>query len=371
MDYSKFSVEDLTNDDYFIRWVNGCDQEAEKFWRLFISLHPEIEPRIREARILVLNLKRQQSHAAVTDREADVIWERLQKRIEDSTESPIRKHPALSLSLRIAAAITVVALVIGGVYLSVLDPADESKSFPEELRAATEDFIEEVNTGEEAIRIHLSDSSTVVLEKDSRLRYRKHYQGLSSRDVFLNGKAFFTVAKNPDQPFFVHANEVTTKVLGTSFTVKAYHQDKDITVTVTSGKVSVFSPKKAKASSKEKAEVSGVVLLPNQQVVYQRDQKSFEKTLVETPVVLSTSGTDRNFIFDNAPIGEVFRTLENAYGIDIIFDEEVMKNCFITAPLGTEPLFDKLGIICRTIGADYEIIDAEVVINSSGCQTVR
>ncbi|HYC85055.1 MAG TPA: DUF4974 domain-containing protein, partial [Chryseosolibacter sp.] len=134
-----------------------------------------------------------------------------------------------------------------------------------------------------------------------------------------------------------------------------------------SGKVSVFSPKNDPAPNNVQAEVNGVILLPNQQVVYQRELQSFEKTLVDEPVVLSNAITSNNFNFENAPIPDVFRTLEESYGIEIIFDEEVMKTCFITAPLGSESLFEKLRIICRTIGATYEVIESKIVINSAGC----
>jgi transmembrane sensor len=48
-----------------------------------------------------------------------------------------------------------------------------------------------------------------------------------------------------------------------------------------------------------------------------------------------------------------------------------MKNCFLTVPLASEPLFEKLKVICRTVGANYEIIDAKVVITSAGCKTVK
>ena len=48
-----------------------------------------------------------------------------------------------------------------------------------------------------------------------------------------------------------------------------------------------------------------------------------------------------------------------------------MKNCFLTVPLGSEPLFQKLKVICRTIGASYEIIDARIVVSSTGCKPVK
>jgi hypothetical protein len=368
MDYSKFSVEDFMTDDYFLQWVSQNDPEAEKFWNLFISLNPETKPKIDMARSLVLNLKRT-AHTHVSDSQIENIWAGVQNRIQSAERPVVKQSRSVYIRYGIAASLILIALLIGAIKLSNKKQTVNDAGFTALIQSSTEDFFEEVNTSSKTIRIHLSDGSIVNLEKNSRLRYKKSYIGDESRNVFLTGEAFFEVAKNPGQPFFVHANEVVTKVLGTSFRITAYGDQKNITVAVKSGKVSVFSAKKPNTSSRtnQHTEVKGVVLLPNQQVVYQRDDESFDKTLVGSPVVLSPAVATNDFIFENAPIHEVFRVLESAYGIEIIFDEEVMNACFITAPLGAEPLFEKLRIICRTIGADYEIIDTKVVINSSGC----
>ena len=112
---------------------------------------------------------------------------------------------------------------------------------------------------------------------------------------------------------------------------------------------------------------NAVIVLPNQQVTYLRGQDSFGKALVSEPQILVPGVKEADFTFENTPIREVFRVLQKAYGIEIIFDEEIMSNCFITAPLGSEPLFEKLRVICRTIGARFETIDAKVVVTSTGC----
>jgi hypothetical protein len=110
-----------------------------------------------------------------------------------------------------------------------------------------------------------------------------------------------------------------------------------------------------------------VILLPNQEVSYTKKDRSFDKKLVDDPSVVKAEVVAPNFVFDNAPIKDVFKTLQDAYGIEILFNEEVMKNCYLTAPLGSEPLFEKLKIICQTIGGTYEVIDARIVITAPGC----
>jgi hypothetical protein len=155
-------------------------------------------------------------------------------------------------------------------------------------------------------------------------------------------------------------------VLGTSFRVEAPEEGENVFVSVKTGTVSVYAAADNVTNSRKHG---GVILLPNQQVHYERKEHLFAKTVVDAPEILGTTVfSQKDFLFDNAPIAEVFNTIESAYGIEIIFNEEVMKNCYITAPLGSESMREKLKIICQTIGASYEIIDANVVINSAGCQ---
>ena len=75
-----------------------------------------------------------------------------------------------------------------------------------------------------------------------------------------------------------------------------------------------------------------------------------------------------SFEFDDTPITQVFDRLKKAYGIDIIYDEELIKSCRLTATMSDEHLFEKLKLICLTIEADYEVIDAQIVIRSKGCK---
>lgn len=366
MDYSKFTVNDFLTDDYFLRWVNQHDPEAEKFWNLFMTLHPETKGRIERARQLALDIKRAE-HTEVSDQEIDQLWSGIQHRVDSHEMIKPEKKMYPSMRFGIAASLSLFML-IGLIYYALKKESVVPKHFVFDTSTQA-DFVEEVNTSENTIRIHLNDGSIVNLAKASSLRYKASYTNESTRHVFLTGEAFFDISKDPKKPFFVHANEVVTKVLGTSFSVKAYRDESSVTVAVKSGKVSVFSPKTFSSSQDDiQSEVNGVVLLPNQQVVYQREQESFDKTLVQDPVMVS-KGMDRtDFIFEAEPLPNVFKILQEAYGIEIIFDEDVMKKCYITAPLGSEPLFEKLKIICRTIGASYEIMDSKIVINSTGCQ---
>ena len=85
----------------------------------------------------------------------------------------------------------------------------------------------------------LHDGSTVILEPGGEVRYNEKF--LNTREVYLSGDAFFEVTKDASRPFLVYANEITTKVLGTSFRIKAKQGEKEIVVAVKTGKVSVMA----------------------------------------------------------------------------------------------------------------------------------
>jgi ferric-dicitrate binding protein FerR (iron transport regulator) len=184
-----------------------------------------------------------------------------------------------------------------------------------------------------------------------------------TRDVYLLGEAFFEVTKDPHRPFRVFANEIVTKVLGTSFTVRSFEKDTTIQVTVRTGKVSVYAQPIATAITK-----SEIILTPNQQLVYARAGQKFQKVLLNNPAMVAPPVAEKKLIYDDAPLDKVFSDLSNAYGINIVFDSEVLKNCTVTADLTNESFYRKLVLICSAIDAHYEVIDGQVVIESTGCK---
>lgn len=358
MDYSDCKVEDFASDDLFIRWVADNDADAARFWEAYLLEHPDTAEKIEMARMLVLALVERQAEAGVAER-VDRSWEQIQQRIKPSESFAWWK---------IAASVSVIALLGFAWYFVQSGYFQVSSDEPGIVSSEGRNFVEKVNTTGKTIAVNLSDGSVVHLENNSRLKYFEDYSNEPFREVYLTGEAFFEIAKNPQQPFFVYANEVVTKVLGTSFRVKAYDNEESVVVSVREGKVSVYSAKRPKKGGDTiEAEVNGVVLVPNQKVHYQRADDSFNKTLVDVPEVIREEVLKLDFEFRSTPVKEVFEVLAEAYGVEIIFDEQVLENCYLTVPLGDEPLFEKLKIVCSTIDATYELIDANIVISSSGC----
>ncbi|GAB2765864.1 hypothetical protein GCM10027275_04260 [Rhabdobacter roseus] len=232
---------------------------------------------------------------------------------------------------------------------------------------STDSLREETNATNDNAQIVLSDGSTVTLAPRSHIRYADSF-GQTERKVYLTGEAFFEVTKNPDKPFFVYANDVVTKVLGTSFRVNAREKGGKVVVTVKTGKVTVFSNELLTNNLRNQdPETTGVVLTPNQQVVYLSQEKRLIKSLIDKPDILIPEERLRMFTFENAPISELFEAIEIAYGVDIVYDEELMKNCSITTSLDGESLHNILEILSKLMNASYKTIDAQIVFQGQGC----
>jgi len=229
--------------------------------------------------------------------------------------------------------------------------------------------------------IHLVDGSKVILEPYGSLKYPTVFNG-KQRDVFLQGEAFFDVARDTIQPFLIYANETITKVLGTSFTIKAFEGDEDVEVIVKTGKVAVYAKvastndKTARKRMIVKADEAISVpvpnrkleITPNQKVVFNKKKKELVKTIAPIPVLINQSVQQMEKLeFEESSVLEVFKALEKAYGLQIIFDAEQLNNCTITTVLTDMPMMNKIDIICQALSLKFEERNGRIYITGNGC----
>lgn len=216
------------------------------------------------------------------------------------------------------------------------------------------------NTGSAPMHLVLPDSSTVELTAGSSLQYPQQFSG-TSRSVQLVGEALFDVTHHLAQPFRVYTASVVTTVLGTRFVVKAYAHQPEALVLVKRGRVRV-SPRH---SATAVAEPASVEVLPNQQAVYSPSQHTLARELVPEPAVL----TPQSFAFNDRPVADVLTALTQAYGVDIEYDKNALAQCTVSVVLSkSSSLFDKLDVLCKTLGATYERADTHLIFHSRGCQ---
>jgi len=266
------------------------------------------------------------------------------------------------------AAAIFIGVAVGTQFLLTADRKEQER-FTYKTLTYNRHFVEHTNTSDKPLTIALHDGSTVELAPNGRISYANEFDSTGTRDVYLSGQAFFKVTKNPRRPFRVFANEIVTKVLGTSFLVRSYENDTTIQVIVRTGKVSVYSQATASArDTTAPAELGGYILTPNQQLVYEKAGKKFQKALLEQPEMITSSKKEPVILYEDVSLEEVFRELVYDYGINIVYDSELIKKCTVTADLRNESFYRKLDLVCKAVGAKYQVIDGQVVIQANGCE---
>ncbi|ODS86338.1 MAG: hypothetical protein ABS46_01235 [Cytophagaceae bacterium SCN 52-12] len=363
MDFHFDKVRWLLENELFRQWIATGDSALERHWESWLAGHPESQEALAHAKTLLQEMQRELP--VLSDEHIDQRVSQLITRLESESADPAVR-PLYHRARRWAAAASVVLFLGAGwlyyYYEGRTSPATYGVAAADQPGAGKELPRDITNNGDTPQTINLPDESLVRLEPGSRLQFPAAFSG-PQRDVYLTGEAFFEVAHDASHPFWVHAHGLNTKVLGTSFTVRAYAEAAQASVKVHTGRVSVYTTEAASRHSSG----SSLVLTPNQQAVLTLADNQLKRSLVEQPQVIAAADDATSFKFQRTPLPSVLRALENAYGIEIIYDEQALQACSLTATLGDESLWDKLRWICAGTGSAYEVIDGHIVFDGPGC----
>lgn len=379
------SIDDLLASELFRKWIIDKDENAAIFWSQWIERNPARLEWVATAKAIMETLT--QNGNRLTNQEINTEADRIQEKIlslnpqlytdedpgyletwNDDGKEQGSKGILFLFRTRYVAGIAACLLMIAGIYWYYSNkaiPASNNNAYKAFMQETEHKSFEYNNNSDAEQHIVLSDGSEVVLEKNSRLTYAANFSS-GKREVYLEGNAFFNITRNPERPFIVYTQTIVTKVLGTSFYVKANTKAEVASVVVKTGKVSVFKRENFTSTDAGSTTLKGMVVTPNQQVIYDISNEQMNKSLVEKPALANQA--TYNFEFDDTPAAEVFKTLQAAYGVPVLLDDEVLATCTISASLGNEPFYEKLRIICKIINATYEVIDGTVVINTKGCK---
>ncbi|WP_439558344.1 FecR family protein [Dyadobacter sp.] len=364
-DYNTYTIEDLARDAYFRHSVLRPDSESDAFWQIWILAGEGRRERFEKARLLVIALENQ-FHKKLPETEVQRRVGQLLGKLDEVGSAPETRKSFLSGYWWRVAAVLIIGL---GFMLWIWrhNPKDGfSTNETAQIADITKQLIARENTTKHSQTLILSDSSIVTLFPGSKLQFPKTFSG-ESRKVTLTGDAFFEVTHD-GKPFLVYAGETVTRVWGTQFRVTAFPQNKDVKVSVKSGKVSVHKagefilPKPS-----EKQEIPGVMLTRHEQVVFDKAQDALEKTqLTDLKIITQNRGLQAQ-VFVDTPVTEVFKELENMYGIEIQFDERVFADCKIITSFRGETLIERVNSICQAIDASFEPAGGGIVISGRGC----
>ncbi len=371
LSYANHSISEFVTDEYFLESCLYPTDASERFWADWAQSNPDRRSIFLEAQSIVQTLaagKKNYALVRLPKEKVDALWRRINATIALENEEPADVQPRSERSSRslwawgIAAAVTLLVLV--GTYDWLEDKPQKplaATNFSEFVDLTTSTFLQIKNEHETAQTYTLSDSSQVTLAPGATLLYPTDF-GATDRTVHLRGDAEFDIAHQPDRPFIVYADQLVARVLGTRF--KVYRQSGQTEVSVISGKVSVS---KRKNFDKNKMD-NAVVLLPNQHAAYDTRKDDLLKSIVTAPVVLNQPDHVSELVFDDTPVSRVFSRLEKTYGLSIVYDDSVFRNCTLTATLNDMPFRVQMNLICETIHASYEVVDGQVVVSGLGCK---
>ena len=249
----------------------------------------------------------------------------------------------------VAAAVLIVALAIWG-----LMPG--KKELGTRLAKNNIKTLQPVADSKEKKYVRLQDGSTVLLNEGSHLEYPDTFSA-DTREITLTGEAYFDIRHDATRPFIVHTGNVSTTVLGTAFNIKAYPGQKEVTVTVTRGKVKVSDDKKTIG-----------VITPNESIAVNLGNKSYKQEKVNAEEVVEWK--KQYLVLDDISLEDAAVLIDSKYHVNISFSKEALKQCRISATfLDNENLEQVLTVVTSVVDAAYTIQpNDQVIIRGEGCR---
>jgi ferric-dicitrate binding protein FerR (iron transport regulator) len=186
----------------------------------------------------------------------------------------------------------------------------------------------------------LPDGSVVTLNKHSQITYSSKFKG-DTRAIALTGEAFFNVTPDKDKPFVITVNDVTVRVVGTSFNIRS--EGGKTEVIVETGVVQVIRKNKV------------AELRPGERIVVAQQDSALQKEEVKDQ--LYNYYRTKEFVCDNTPLWKLVEVLNEAYGSNIVIGRASLRNLPLTATFNNESLDQVLTIISQTF--DIEVVKEE------------
>jgi len=266
------------------------------------------------------------------------VWQKALLRINGAESSaPVRHRFIKGYIVKAAAAVVIIAGCYFGARQAGLFGNFNNPEFVWNIKTTA--------LGEKAI-ITLQDSTKIVLNADSKLRYPSKF-GNKIREIYLEGEAYFEVRHDTSKPFIVHADGLTTTVLGTKFNISAFPHDNDVVVSLFEGSVKVSKTEEDKT---EKL----AILKPSQQIIYSEVDG---KTALKEFEPQETAGWKDNILkFKAEPLEKVLVKLERAFGIKFELSNKSLEKFKITGNFKNETYTTICDALKKLTGLKYKII---------------
>jgi len=211
--------------------------------------------------------------------------------------------------------------------------------------------------------IKLPDGTQVWLNADSKLTFKENF-GDKTREVSLNGEAFFDVFHDAEHPFIIHTGKADVKVLGTTFNIRNYTSEKTMEATLVKGKIEVTLTDRPDEK---------IIIHPQEKIIISKENNSQPNTKINAKNAVSTvdnvilttatfkdslmaetSWMKDKMVFVNQSLGKIADELERKFAVTIVFKTNAVKQYRYTG------VFDK-----ETVSEIFHIIQLSRKINYS------
>ena len=219
-------------------------------------------------------------------------------------------------------------------------------------------------------KVQLPDGTQVWLNADSRITYNENFQG-AQREVELTGEAFFDVTRDESRPFIIHTSTIDVKVLGTSFNVRSYADEKNTETSLIHGSIEVTL---INSADKKK-----IILRPNDKLIVNNNEARLEKkteTRPHTPLltlgkvnfkaadssIIETLWVKNKLAFDEEALEEIALKIERWYDVKVTINNEHLKQEPYTGTFERETLPEVLEALNAGGDFKYTVNNKEVMI---------
>lgn len=319
---------DHISDDTLVKFLLGETNEEETLEvQAWLDADPANRQRLQDYQV-IWEESRKLLPELRTDE--DMAWQRFQVRVKYGAKKPDAATVKRMPFLRVAAAV----IIIAGAALAALFLIQDRKV----------EYITQV-AQEKVLRDSLPDGSIVTLNKHSRITYPDKFSG-KARNIKMEGEAFFNVAADKNHPFVIQVNDVTIKVVGTSFNVRDI--DGKTEVIVESGIVEVTG----KSVS--------VRLHPEEKVVVGEKDSAVVKEKVAGK--LYNYYASKEFVCDRTPLWKLVEILNKAYDANIVIGRKEIRDLPLTTTFDNESLDNILNIISQTFNIRVTKEEGSIVL---------
>ncbi len=397
--FKDYSVEDLLHDQEFVSYVKSINTSED--WERFLQSHPESVNNMIEARQIIQLF--QTNDGTLSYQRKNKLWKKIRR---FDNEFSKKSYGFKLRSFAKVAASFLILLSLGGLIYHHFYRIEKQYQFSEskinlktdnpllvlsngetvELKK-TESKIE-VLKGQDAIKVNndqivdnhpsndkttlevkyneviipfgkksklvLEDGTTVWLNAGSHFAFPPKFIG-KNREVFLDGEAYFEVAKDVTKPFLISTGDIKIEVVGTKFNLTAYSSDNLSETVLLEGGVNIWDNGKL---FKDKISMS-----PNQKVTYSKSGKDFILEPEMDPG-LYIAWVDGWYPFKNESLEKVFLKLERYYNIRFEYDQKIISRVLpVSGKLDLKDSLDEvMSVLSKVAKFNYQISGNSVIM---------